>query len=73
MASSLSESRGRVEDTVARHGGEEFVAILPGTDLNGAYAVATSACASQPSIPAFRTSAACTAAFPAVSVLPART
>lgn len=40
VASSLSESLFRVEDVVARYGGEEFAAILPGTDANGALAVA---------------------------------
>jgi len=40
VASSLSESLFRVEDLVARYGGEEFAAILPGTDTDGALAVA---------------------------------
>ena len=40
VAGSLSESLFRVEDTVARYGGEEFAAILPGTDIDGALAVA---------------------------------
>jgi len=40
VAGSLCESLFRVEDTVARYGGEEFAAILPGTDIDGALAVA---------------------------------
>lgn len=40
IASSLNESLFRVEDMVARYGGEEFAAILPGTDADGAHAVA---------------------------------
>lgn len=40
IASSLNESLFRVEDMVARYGGEEFAAILPGTDTDGAHAVA---------------------------------
>lgn len=40
IASSLNESLFRVEDMVARYGGEEFAAILPGTDTEGAHAVA---------------------------------
>lgn len=40
VASSLNESLFRVEDMVARYGGEEFAAILPGTDSDGAHAVA---------------------------------
>ena len=40
VAGSLGESLFRVEDTVARYGGEEFAAILPGTDIDGALAVA---------------------------------
>jgi diguanylate cyclase (GGDEF)-like protein len=40
IAGSLSESLFRVEDTVSRYGGEEFAAILPGTDAAGAFAVA---------------------------------
>ena len=40
IASSLNESLFRVEDMVARYGGEEFAAILPGTDADGALAVA---------------------------------
>ena len=40
IATSLNESLFRVEDMVARYGGEEFAAILPGTDSDGAHAVA---------------------------------
>lgn len=40
IASSLHEALFRVEDMVARYGGEEFAAILPGTDNEGARAVA---------------------------------
>jgi diguanylate cyclase (GGDEF)-like protein len=40
VASSLNDSLFRVEDMVARYGGEEFAAILPGTDTDGARAVA---------------------------------
>lgn len=40
VASSLNDSLFRVEDMVARYGGEEFAAILPGTDTDGAHAVA---------------------------------
>jgi len=40
VAGALHESLFRVEDTVARYGGEEFAAILPGTDIEGALAVA---------------------------------
>lgn len=40
VASTLNESLFRVEDMVARYGGEEFAAILPGTDTDGAHAVA---------------------------------
>ena len=40
VAGALGESLFRVEDTVARYGGEEFAAILPGTDIDGALAVA---------------------------------
>lgn len=40
VAGSLHEALFRVEDMVARYGGEEFAAILPGTDNEGARAVA---------------------------------
>lgn len=40
VAGSLHEALFRVEDMVARYGGEEFAAILPGTDGEGARAVA---------------------------------
>ena len=40
VAGGLDESLFRVEDLVARYGGEEFAAILPGTDPDGALAVA---------------------------------
>ncbi|MDD2883414.1 MAG: diguanylate cyclase [Dechloromonas sp.] len=40
VAHALNESLFRVEDTVCRYGGEEFVAVLPGTDRDGALAVA---------------------------------
>ncbi|PKO33420.1 MAG: diguanylate cyclase response regulator [Betaproteobacteria bacterium HGW-Betaproteobacteria-7] len=40
IAGSLHEALFRVEDMVARYGGEEFAAILPGTDNEGARAVA---------------------------------
>lgn len=40
VAGSLHEALFRVEDMVARYGGEEFAAILPGTDNEGAKAVA---------------------------------
>lgn len=40
VAGVLDQSLYRVEDTVARYGGEEFAAILPGTDADGALAVA---------------------------------
>ena len=40
VAGALNESLFRVEDIVARYGGEEFAAILPGTDADGAHAVA---------------------------------
>lgn len=40
VAGSLNESLFRVEDSVARYGGEEFVTLLPGTDTDGAIAVA---------------------------------
>lgn len=40
VASSLNDSLFRVEDMVARYGGEEFAAVLPGTDTDGAHAVA---------------------------------
>lgn len=40
VAGALNTSLYRVEDSVARYGGEEFAAILPGTDVQGAQAVA---------------------------------
>lgn len=40
VAGTLHDSLFRVEDMVARYGGEEFAAILPGTDSEGAQAVA---------------------------------
>ena len=40
VANALNESLFRVEDMAARYGGEEFVIVLPGTDLEGAFAVA---------------------------------
>ena len=40
VANALNESLFRVEDLAARYGGEEFVIVLPGTDLEGAVAVA---------------------------------
>lgn len=40
VANALNESLFRVEDLAARYGGEEFVVVLPGTDLEGAVAVA---------------------------------
>ncbi len=40
IATALNESLFRVEDSVSRYGGEEFAAILPGTDAHGALAVA---------------------------------
>ncbi|KAB2928570.1 MAG: diguanylate cyclase [Dechloromonas sp.] len=40
VAGTLYDSLFRVEDMVARYGGEEFAAILPGTDGEGALAVA---------------------------------
>lgn len=40
IATALNESLFRVEDSVSRYGGEEFAAILPGTDARGALAVA---------------------------------
>ena len=40
VANALNESLFRVEDIAARYGGEEFVIVLPGTDLEGAVAVA---------------------------------
>lgn len=40
VAGSLNDSLFRVEDMIARYGGEEFAAILPGTDTEGAHAVA---------------------------------
>lgn len=40
VASALQEGLFRVEDSVARYGGEEFAAVLPGTDQDGAHAVA---------------------------------
>ncbi len=39
VANALNEALFRVEDTVCRYGGEEFVAVLPGTDQEGAIAV----------------------------------
>ncbi len=39
IATALNESLFRVEDSVSRYGGEEFAAILPGTDARGALAV----------------------------------
>ena len=40
VAQVLSQNLRRPADIVARYGGEEFVCILPGTDLDGACAVA---------------------------------
>ena len=42
VAQVLSQNLRRPADIVARYGGEEFVCILPGTDLDGAGAVAAS-------------------------------
>ena len=40
VARALSGALTRPTDIVARYGGEEFVCVLPGTDLDGARAVA---------------------------------
>lgn len=40
VAKALKDALGRPADFVSRYGGEEFVAILPNTDLNGADIVA---------------------------------
>lgn len=40
LGATLAEARVRVEDVIARYGGEEFAVLLPGTDSDGALAVA---------------------------------